>query len=81
MSRPRVPDAVRPCCAFPLPLWGREQNGALFTSPLEGEVDAAQQRREGGKPQMPALAATPLPDPPPQGGREQKSAALGSGTQ
>jgi hypothetical protein len=47
------------------------------TSPLEGEVDAAQQRREGGKPQAPAPAATPLPDPPPQGGRG-KSGALGS---
>jgi tRNA pseudouridine55 synthase len=43
------------------------------TSPLEGEslpptgsgVDAAQQRREGGKPQAPAPAATPLPGPPP----------------
>jgi very-short-patch-repair endonuclease len=41
----------------------------LPTSPLEGEVDAAQQRREGGKPQAPARGATPLPDPPPQGGR------------
>jgi tRNA pseudouridine55 synthase len=42
------------------------------TSPLEGEVDAAQQRREGGKPQAAVPAATPLPGPPPQGGREQK---------
>src|SRR5712671_6584227 len=35
------------------------------TSPLEGEVGAAQQRREGGKPQAPAPGATPLPRPPP----------------
>src|SRR6266403_1574138 len=56
------------------------------TSPLEGEslpptgsgVGAAQQRREGGKPQGPALAATPLPGPPPQGGREQESRARGN---
>jgi excinuclease ABC subunit A len=41
------------------------------TSPLEGEVGAAQQRRERGKPQAPAPGATPLPSPPPQGGREQ----------
>jgi hypothetical protein len=75
MSRPRASEHLY--CSFPLPLWG-EQNGALFTSPLEGEVDAAQQRREGAKPQMPAPGAAPLPDPPPQGGREQKSAALGS---
>src|SRR6266404_2051624 len=48
------------------PQGGRKQEGALLvTSPLEGEVDAAQQRREGGKPQAPARGATPLPDPPP----------------
>ena len=43
------------------------------TSPLEGEVGA--KRREGGKPQATASAATPLPDPPPQGGREQSEPA------
>jgi very-short-patch-repair endonuclease len=48
----------------------QEKDGAmLITSPLEGKVDAAPQRREGGKPQAPARGATPLPDPPPQGGR------------
>jgi len=57
------------------PQGGRKQEGALLvTSPLEGEVDAAQQRREGGKPQAPARGATPLPDPPPQGGREKDRA-------
>jgi excinuclease ABC subunit A len=43
------------------------------TFPLEGEVGA--KRREGGKPQAPAPAATPLPGPPPQGGREQSEPA------
>jgi tRNA pseudouridine55 synthase len=50
------------------------------TSPLEGEslpptgsgVDAAQQRREGGRQRDDVLGSTPLPGPPPQGGREQK---------
>jgi excinuclease ABC subunit A len=37
------------------------------TSPLEGEVAA--KRREGGKSR--ASSSTPLPTPPPQGGREQ----------
>ena len=36
-----------------------------FPPPLRGRD------REGGKPQMPSPAATPLPSPPPQGGREQ----------
>ena len=40
-----------------------------FTSALEGEIDA--QRREGDKRQSTALEYTPLPNPPPQGGREQ----------
>jgi hypothetical protein len=63
---------------------GAEKNNLNSTSPLEGEVDAAQQRREGGKPQTPepiayqtqtpAPGATPLPGPPPQGGREQTGA-------
>jgi very-short-patch-repair endonuclease len=53
------------------------------TSPLEGEVDAAQQRREGSKPQAHSVfqatvstvpVATPLPDPPPQGGRGKQGA-------
>ncbi len=39
------------------------------TSPLEGEVGA--KRREGGKRQGSAQEGTPLPNPPPQGGREQ----------
>jgi len=45
----------------------------FFTSPLEGEVD--QRRlvgvdREGGKQHGLAQISTPLPNPPPQGGRE-----------
>ncbi|MBS0529366.1 MAG: excinuclease ABC subunit A, partial [Proteobacteria bacterium] len=42
------------------------------TSPLVGEVDA--KRREGGK-QRSTPSATPLPNPPPQGGREQSEPA------
>ncbi len=45
-----------------------------FTSPLEGEVDQrrlAGVDREGGKPHALAQVNTPLPSPPPQGGREQ----------
>jgi very-short-patch-repair endonuclease len=51
-------------------------------SPLEGEVGAAQQRREGGRPQAPELGANPPPGPPPQGGREQTCArgSLGHNT-
>jgi excinuclease ABC subunit A len=44
---------------------------SVATSPLEGEVDRPKAGRAGGKPRTPASAATPLPDPPPQGGREQ----------
>jgi tRNA pseudouridine55 synthase len=43
------------------------------TSPLEGEVDQrrlAGVDREGGKPHSSAQISTPLPNPPPQGGRE-----------
>ena len=52
-----------------------------YTSPLEGESlpptesGVGAKRREGGKPQAPAPGATPLPDPPPQGGREQSEPA------
>jgi len=48
---------------------------SLPTSPLEGEVDRPKAGRVGGKPRTPASAATPLPDPPPQGGREQTEPA------
>jgi excinuclease ABC subunit A len=41
---------------------------AVAASPLTGEVGA--KRREGGKPQASASGAAPLPNPPPQGGRE-----------
>ncbi len=41
------------------------------TAPLVGEVDAAQQRREGGEQRDQMSELTPLPNPPPQGGREQ----------
>ena len=46
---------------------------SFFTSPLVGEVDQrrlAGVDREGGEQQVHAQAATPLPNPPPQGGRE-----------
>ena len=43
----------------------------LVTSPLEGEVDRPKAGRVRGKPPTPASEATPLPNPPPQGGREQ----------
>ncbi len=43
---------------------------ASVTSPLAGEVDA--QRREGGAPQSAERQSTPLPDHPPQVGREQQ---------
>jgi excinuclease ABC subunit A len=44
---------------------------SLVTSPLVGEVGA--KRREG--PRTPVSGTTPLPDPPPQGGREQAEPA------
>jgi excinuclease ABC subunit A len=43
------------------------------TSPVAGEVGA--KRREGGKPKTPTSGAAPLPNPPPQGGREQTEPA------
>jgi 5-oxoprolinase (ATP-hydrolysing) len=44
---------------------------AHFTSPLEGEVDRSPIGREGGdQQQISGGCPTPLPDPPPQGGRE-----------
>jgi len=46
-------------------------NASSVTSPLAGEVDRPKAGREGGKPRAQAPGATPLPDPPPQGGREQ----------
>src|SRR5579871_3925158 len=46
---------------------------SLVTSPPVGEVGA--KRREGGKSNVPAPGATPLPNPPPQGGREQTEIA------
>jgi excinuclease ABC subunit A len=50
-----------------------EYADAAVASPPVGEVGA--KRREGGKPQTPASAATPLPDHPPLGGREQTEPA------
>src|SRR5207253_2702042 len=38
-------------------------------SPLEGEVGVAKRRREGGKAAHSIRKSTPLPNPPPQGGR------------
>jgi excinuclease ABC subunit A len=48
---------------------------SVVTSPLAGEVDRPKGGRERGKPHAPASGATPLPDPPPQGGREQTEPA------
>jgi excinuclease ABC subunit A len=48
---------------------------SLVTSPLVGEVDRPKAGRERGKQQTPAPGATPLPNPPPQGGREQTEPA------
>ncbi len=48
----------------------KEEHGAIsVASPLEGEVDPAQPDREGGR--SSTRAPTSLPNPPPQGGREQ----------
>ncbi len=48
---------------------------SLVTSPLVGEVDRPKAGRERGKQQTAAPGATPLPNPPPQGGREQTEPA------
>jgi len=51
---------------------------SFFTSPLAGEVDRrsdSEGGREGGKRQAPAQISTPLPTPPPQGGREHAPAS------
>ena len=55
-------------------------NAGFIDERQKGEVDAAEQRREGGKPQTPALGATPLPNPPPQGGRGRTARAASSRT-
>jgi glutamyl-Q tRNA(Asp) synthetase len=50
---------------------------SFLTSPLAGEVDRrsnSEGGREGGKQQVMARNATPLPIPPPQGGREEFAA-------
>ncbi len=44
----------------------------LSASPLEGEADRAKRGREGGKQKTRRDNSTPLPNPPPQGGREKK---------
>jgi hypothetical protein len=53
------------CWAAAVPMQG-------FPPPLRGRD------REGGKLQAPALATTPLPNPPPQGGREQSGVRGGN---
>jgi pyroglutamyl-peptidase len=45
----------------------------LAASPLAGEADRSLIGREGGKPHTQGLPLTPLPDPPPQGGRGRAS--------
>ena len=52
----------------------QKKANVVATSPLAGEVGA--KRRVGGKPKTSAQVSTPLPNPPPQGGRENESAAL-----
>src|SRR5256885_7980353 len=58
---------------------GKPRRGAAphppVTSPLGGEVDVAKRRREGGVLYRPGQESTPLPDPPPQGGRERTEQA------
>ena len=59
---------------YPFALKNEAQQHPLFTSPLEGEVDQrrlAGVDREGGRLQTPRRQPTPLPNPPPQGGRER----------
>jgi tRNA pseudouridine55 synthase len=52
---------------------GRAQHPALLpTSPLEGEVDAHGAAGGGYTSHDPNSLVTPLPNPPPQGGREQE---------
>jgi very-short-patch-repair endonuclease len=46
----------------------------ILASSLEEEANAPPQRRQAGKPQAPAPGATPLPGPPPQGGRGKTGA-------
>ena len=51
---------------------------SVFTSPLAGEVDrrsVSEGGREGGKLHIAHLQFTPLPNPPPQGGRESETGA------
>src|SRR5712675_1529036 len=48
---------------------------AAVTSPLAGEVDRPKCGRGRGKQRRPAAEAAPLPNPPPQGGREQAEPA------
>ncbi|MGH6716589.1 MAG: excinuclease ABC subunit UvrA, partial [Bradyrhizobium sp.] len=48
------------------------------TSPLVGEVERPKAGRVRGKSQPPVSEATPLPDPPPQGGRERTEPAAKS---
>src|SRR5712692_5057405 len=52
-----------------------EAPASVVTSPLAGEVDRPKGGRERGKQRTPGSEATPLPDPPPQGGREQTEPA------
>src|SRR6186997_1986724 len=91
MSASTRPSASTSCCARPRcgATWTRTMSNksenasrSLFTSPLAGEVD--QQRgsaveREGGDRRTSAQASTPLPNPPPQGGREHAEQAASGG--
>jgi excinuclease ABC subunit A len=59
------------------PLAGEEKaaSGRRLEEERRDEISATAKRREGGKPRASASEATPLPNPPPQGGREQTEPA------
>src|SRR5690348_6833347 len=66
--------ADAPTSGTPSSLPAKAQSSRI-TSPPAGEVGA--KRREGGKRSRAAKASTPLPDLPPQGGREHAEQAAG----
>jgi excinuclease ABC subunit A len=59
------------------PLVGEQKaaSGRRLEEERRDEISATAKRRERGKPQTPASDAPPLPNPPPQGGREPTEAA------
>src|SRR5690348_2367181 len=57
--------------------FGKIRHATSLSSPppLRGR-SASTASREGGEQRPPAQVSTPLPDPPPQGGREKKEARV-----